>query len=113
MSEKETKPLVNTMPATQARLHFGEVIKRVYSGREHVVVEKDGLEVVAIISRADYEQYRRMLAVRQLDELNQAVNRELQARGITEEQALADLGQIKQQVFEEKYGPKSRRPKAR
>ncbi len=114
MSERERKPMVKVMPATKARIHFGEVLRRVHSGREHVIVEKDGLEVAAILSRADYEQYRRLLAVQQLEELNRAVSREMQSKGITEEQALADLKATKNQIVEEHYGHavKSRRRKA-
>ncbi len=114
MSEREKKPMVRVMPATKARIHFGEVLKRVHSGREHVIVEKDGLEVAAILSRADYEQYRRLLALQQLEELNRAVSREMQAKGISEEQALADLKVTKNQIFEEYYGHsvKPRRRKA-
>ncbi len=113
MSERERKPVVKVMPATKARIHFGEVLKRVHSGREHIIVEKDGLEVAAILSRADYEHYRRLLALQQL-ELNRAVSLEMQAKGITEEQALADLKATKNQIFEEYYGHaiKSRRRKA-
>ncbi len=114
MSEREKKPSIKVMPATQARIHFGQVLKRVYSGREHVIVEKDGLEVAAILSRADYDQYRRLLALQQLEALNRAASREMQAKGITEEQALADLKATKDQIFEEYYGHaiKTRRPKA-
>ncbi len=114
MSEREKKPVVKVMPATKARIHFGEVLKRVHSGREQVIVEKDGLQVAAILSRADYEHYRRLLALQQLEELNQAVSREMRAKGITEEQALADLKATKNQIFEEYYGHfvKSRRRKA-
>jgi prevent-host-death family protein len=111
---REKRPMVHTMPATQARVHFGEVLKRVHRGGEHVIVEKDGLEIAAILSRADYEDYRRMLALRQLEELNKAINREMQRKGITEEQALAELEKTQQAVFEEQYGRalKSRRHKA-
>lgn len=114
MSEKrrEKHPMIHTMPATQARVHFGEVLRRVHSGREHVIVEKDGLEIAAILSRADYEDYRRLLALRQLEDLNKALNREIQRKGITEEQALGELETTQQQVFEEHYGSaKSRRRK--
>ncbi len=104
MSEKENQTVVKIIPATEARVHFGEVLKRVYSGREQIIVEKDGLEVAAIVSRADYEQYRRLLALVRLEELNKAVNREVQVKGITEEQALADLKATKNRVFEEHYG---------
>lgn len=110
---REKRPLIHTMPATQARVHFGEVLRRVHSRREHVIVEKDGLEIAAILSREDYEEYRRLLALRQLEELNKAVNRDVRRKGIGEKQALAELEKAQQQVFEEQYGPalKSRRRK--
>jgi prevent-host-death family protein len=115
MREREKRPMVNTIPATQARNQFGEVLKRVYRDGEQLIIEKDGLPIAAILSHADFEEYRRAMALQQLEELNKAVNREMQAKGITEEEALADLKQIKKEVFEEQYGQalKSRRRKAR
>jgi prevent-host-death family protein len=101
---REKRPMIHIMPATQARVHFGEVLKRVHSGREHVIVEKDGLEIAAILGRTDYEEYRRLLALRQLEELNKALNREMQKKGITEQEALAELEKTQHQVFEEQYG---------
>ncbi len=104
MSERDKKTVVKTIAATQARVHFGEVLKRVYSGREHIIVEKDGMEVAAILSRADYEQYRRLLALVQLEELNKGINRELREKGISEEQALVDMKVTNNKVFQERYG---------
>ncbi len=114
MSEREKKTLVKTIPATEARVHFGEILKRVHSGRERFIVEKDGLAVAAILGREDYEEYRRLLALQELEELNKSVNRAMQIRGITEEQALSDLRVTQRQVFEDRYGHaiKSRRRKA-
>jgi prevent-host-death family protein len=103
-----------TIPATEARIHFGELLKRVYKNREHLTIEKDGLPIATLLSHTEYEQLRRSAALRELDLLNRSVHREMQARGITEEQALADLGKIKKEVFEEKYGRalKTRKRKA-
>jgi prevent-host-death family protein len=103
MPRREKKTLVKTIPATKARVHFGEILKRVHSGRERFIVEKDGLAVAAILGREDYEEYRRLLALQELEELNKTVNREMQVKGITEEQSLADLETTKKQVFEEQY----------
>lgn len=113
MSERLKKLMVTTMAATDARVHFGDVLKRVHNKREHVMVEKDGLPIATIISQADYEEYRRFLAGQQLEDLNKAANRLARAEGYTEEQALADLAKIKKEAFEEQYGRalKSRRKK--
>ncbi len=114
MSKRENRTTVKTIAATQARIHFGEILKRVRRGRERIIVEKTGLAVAAILGREDYERYRRLLALQELARLNLSVNREMQARGISAEQARADLEATKNQIFEGQYGHaiKSRRPKA-
>jgi prevent-host-death family protein len=40
--------MIRTITATQAKNKFGELIKRVYTSGERVIVEKDGLPVVII-----------------------------------------------------------------
>ncbi len=45
-----------TMSATQARMHFGDVMRRVVENGEAVIVERAGKPQVAVISLADYEQ---------------------------------------------------------
>jgi prevent-host-death family protein len=114
MSERKKRAKLNTIPATQARIHFGELLKRVYMDGEHLTIEKDGLPIATLLSHAEYEQLRRSAALRELEELNRAANRAAQAQGLTEEQALADLQQIKKEVYEERYGRarRSRHPKA-
>jgi prevent-host-death family protein len=104
MLNREKRTHTQTIPATEARIHFGELLKRVYKNGEHLTIEKDGLPVATLLSHAEYEQLRRSAALRELEELNQSVNRGMQTKGITEEQALADFGRIKKEVFEEKYG---------
>lgn len=60
MAKRGKKPGITTIPATEARLHFGEMLKRVYRGGEQLIVEKDGLPVAAIMSHAQFEEYQRM-----------------------------------------------------
>jgi prevent-host-death family protein len=112
--DREKRIHAQTIPATEARIHFGELLKRVYKNGEHLTIEKDGLPVATLLSHAEYEQLRRLAALRELDVLNRSVNREMQSKRITEEQALADFGKIKTEVFEEKYGRalKTRKRKA-
>ncbi len=44
--------------ATEARIHFGEVMRRVMEQGEQVVVEKDGQPQVVIVSVADFERIK-------------------------------------------------------
>ncbi len=103
MSERGKKRST-TVPATQARIHFGELLRRVYKDGEHVTIEKDGLPVATLLSHAEYEHLRRAAALQELEDLNKAANRAAQAQGLTEEQALADFQRIKKEVYEERYG---------
>ncbi len=103
------KRVVKTIAATKARVRFGDILERVHSGREQFIVEKDGLEVAAILGRQDYEQYRRLLALHELEALNKAINHEMQSRGITEEQALSQLHDTSSQMVAERYGQRKHR----
>ena len=50
------------MSATQVRMHFGEVMRRVASEGEPVIVERGGKPQVAVISLADYERLQEACA---------------------------------------------------
>jgi prevent-host-death family protein len=110
---QRSKSAVTTVPATEVRQHFGEMLRRVYRDKEQLVVEKDGLPIAAIVSHAEFEEYRRMKAVALLDKLGRSVGEEMKAKGLSEEQVLADLETTQKEVFAEKYGrtSKSRRRK--
>ncbi len=49
-------PTVRVVSATEAKNKFGEIIKHAYAADEHLIVEKSGIPVVAIIPIADYQQ---------------------------------------------------------
>jgi prevent-host-death family protein len=114
--EQPAQSVISVVPATEARNHFGEMLKRVHNGKEQLVVEKDGLPIAVLLSHPEFEEYRRLKAVALLEQLNRAVNRDLVAQGYTEGQALEDMRAIKKEVYEETYGkrkPSRRKPSAR
>lgn len=45
-----------TVTATEARVHFGELMRRVVENEEAVVVEKGGEPKVVVLSVAEYER---------------------------------------------------------
>lgn len=45
-----------TISATQARIHFGELIQQVHAHRKRFVIEKDGLAVMVLLSVAEYAE---------------------------------------------------------
>lgn len=46
------------MSATEARIHFGEVMRRVVNEQEPILVERSGEAHVVILSVAQYERLR-------------------------------------------------------
>ena len=50
-----------TVPASEARVHLGEMLRRVRK-REHIIIEKGGVPAAALIDVSDYEEYRRLKA---------------------------------------------------
>ena len=48
------KPTIRIMSATEAKNKFGAMLKQAYGADEHVIVEKGGIPVVAIIPIAAY-----------------------------------------------------------
>lgn len=53
---KKGSPAIVTIKASEARVHFGEMLKRVHSGEARLVVEKGGIPVAAIVSMYDLER---------------------------------------------------------
>lgn len=53
---RKGSPAIVTIKASEARVHFGEVLKRVHSGEARLVVEKGGIPVAAIVSLDDLER---------------------------------------------------------
>lgn len=45
---------VKTIPAVTARVHLGDIMKRAFRNREHFIVEKSGLPMVAILNANEY-----------------------------------------------------------
>ncbi len=93
-----------TVGAAEARNNLGKLLNRVHSGEEHVVIEKLGIPVAAVINMDDYEHYRRLLAQEHLQELGRALGREAKRQGLTEEELIEEMEKDRRAVYEELYG---------
>jgi prevent-host-death family protein len=100
-----------SIPSTQVQRKFGEVVRRVYTGQEHFVVEKDGLPVMAIISMQDYEEFlkerERQQHLKSFAQAARAIGEAVEQTGLTEDEILEKLEEARQRVHERGYGAKS------
>lgn len=99
----ERLPMKKVIGATEARKKFSQLLNQVHRREEHLVVEKLGIPVAAIISMQDYEQYQRFLAQQMLKDLGRKVGAEADKQGLTEEQLFEELDRTRREVFEERY----------
>jgi len=93
--------MLHTISATDARIRFGEVIRRAYSGQEHLVVEKDGIPVVVILSVPDYEEMRTELKLQRFERVSRAAGRDAEKQGLSEEALERELDEIRAQIYSE------------
>jgi len=57
MSSKRSSRMVERLPLTEARVHLGEVIKRVHLDKVRVILEKDGIPVAGLLDIDEFEDY--------------------------------------------------------
>ena len=46
--------VIKTIPAVKARVHWGEIMKKVFQKGERFIVEKSGIPMVAILKADEY-----------------------------------------------------------
>lgn len=101
-------PIQRAIRVTEVRNHLGSILNRVFRGEEHLVIEKSGVPVAAIISMTDYEQYRRYMAQHLHTQLGRKLGAEAIKQGLTEEALIASMEEDRQAVYEDMYGAKGR-----
>lgn len=107
MSSQKSMPV--TIPATKAHRNFGELVRRVYSGQEHFIVERDGLPVAVLISMNEYDRFmkereEREKRVQRFQENARAIGKEVERLGLTEEEVMAEVEKAKEEVYMQHYG---------
>ena len=111
MSSQKSMPVA--IAATQVQRKFGEVVRRVYAGHEHFVVEKDGLPVMAIISMQEYadfmkereqQQQEQETRLKQFEAAARALGAAVEGSGLSEEEVMAQVEAARERVHQRGYG---------
>src|SRR5438552_17876908 len=105
MAQKLHKlPSRKSVRVTEMRNHLASILNRVFRGEEHLVIEKSGTPVAAIISMEDYEQYRRLMAQQLHANLGRKLGAEVERQGLSEEDLIASMEEDREAVYQEMYG---------
>jgi prevent-host-death family protein len=67
------------MTATEARIHFGEVMRRVVEQGEQVIVERDGRPQIVLLSIAEFERLKESRPREDWRQLVQQSRRQIQS----------------------------------
>ena len=97
----------NTIRSSDLQRATGKVLKRVAVDGESLVIERGGYPVAVMLPYQEYEKLKRQLAEKLHRELVIALGQEAERQGLTEEQSVEDMKQIRQQVYQEMYGKPS------
>lgn len=92
------------LSATQARIHFGEVFKRACKGGEHVIVERDGIPMVVILSVPEYERLLSELKLARFEKMSRLASLEAERQGLTEGKLEQEMEAIKERLYHQTYG---------
>jgi len=108
------KPMQVPISSTTAQRQFGEVLRRAHSGDEHIIVQQNGLSLVVMISKSEYDELMKERELREerekrVIELSRKFGEEAKRRGITEEELLVNLEETKNEIYQEKYDKYSKK----
>ena len=52
-----TRPVVQCLPITKARINLGTLVKRVHLNKEYFILEKDGIPLAVLMDIDEFEDY--------------------------------------------------------
>ena len=89
---------VKTIPAVEARVHFGQIMRKSFKNGDCFLVEKSGIPMVAIINADDYAKLtqEREERFKILDKIKSKLPR------VSEEEAQADVSNAIHQIRKKK-----------
>lgn len=96
-----------TIGVSEGRQAMGQLVERVYHSDEHLIVEQDGLPVAVLLSYEEYEKLRQAGAVASFERFSRDFGQEAERQGLTESELLEELKEVRQQVYLERYGPRT------
>jgi prevent-host-death family protein len=107
------KPERVTLRSTDVQRNFREVVNRAGTGKEHIIVERDGLPVIVMLSVAEYhslmrEREQREERLKKFEAAARRAGQEFERLGLSEGDVMAQLEETKKEVYNELYGSSDR-----
>ena len=103
------RPEQVTLRSTDVQRNFRAVVNQAAAGHEHIIVERDGLPVIVMLSVAEYqllmrEREQRAERLKKFEATARRIGQAIERQGLSEEEVMAQLEETKQEVYDEHYG---------
>ena len=89
--------------ASELQRSSGKVLRRVAQDNQHLIVERDGYRVAAMVPYPEYEALMRLRASAAHRQLVRSLGARAEQQGLTEKDLLAEVEAAKRQVHAERY----------
>ena|SRR3972149_3689767 len=89
--------------ASELQRSSGKVLRRVAQENQHLIVERDGYRVAAMVPYPEYEVLMRLRAAAAHRQLGRTLGARVEQRSLSEKQLSEDLEAAKRQVHAERY----------
>jgi hypothetical protein len=96
--------------ASELQRSSGKVLKRIAQENQHLIVERDGYRVAAMVPYPEYEELMRLQATAAHREMVRTLGARVEQQGLSEKQLADDLDAVKRQVHAERYGNAGTKP---
>jgi hypothetical protein len=107
------KSMQVTVPSTFVQRSFKELTQRVFSGREHFIVQKEGLSVMAILPMAEYDalmkereelEHIREERNKNFRQIARRIGENVEKLGLTEDEFNDFIEASRQELYDKKQG---------
>jgi prevent-host-death family protein len=96
------------MRSTDVQRSFRSVVNRAASGEEHIIVERDGLPVIVILSVAEYEllmheHEANQVRQKQLERIARSIGQQMAEAGLSESDVIEGMEATRAALYAERY----------
>ena len=95
------KPHIVT--ASELQRSSGKVLRRIAQDNQHLIVERDGYRVAAMVPYPEYEALMRLRALAAHRQLVRALGARAEQQGLIEKELSEDVEAAKRQIHAERY----------
>lgn len=88
---------------TEMRRNLNAVIRQIRERGEHAIIQRSGSPVAVVLPMAEYEQLLRYKRLAMFDGFTREFGEEVERRGLSNDELMAELEETKREVFREKY----------